>query len=101
MEGDSSMFDFLFNRRKFSKTLACDVVSETEVLFGKLNESQSEQYAEMKTILLNLTQKVSEIENKLATKEIRDKNTYGHLQYKISELETDMIFDTKKIKNNQ
>jgi hypothetical protein len=95
------MFNFLFNRKKFSKTLAHEVVSETEVLFGKINENQTEQFSEIKTILLNLTNKVSEIENRIASKELKDKNTYGHLQYKISELETDLIFDTKKNKSKQ
>jgi hypothetical protein len=95
------MFNFLFNRKKFSKTLAHEVVTETEVLFGKINESQTIQFSEIKTILLNLTNKVSEIENRIASKELKDKHTYGHLQYKISELETDIIFDTKKPKNKQ
>ncbi len=90
------MFDFLFNRKKFSKTLATDVVEETEVLFDKLAQNQNNQFSEMKTILMSLTQKVTEIENRIASKEIRDKNTYGHLQYKISELETDIIFDANK-----
>jgi hypothetical protein len=90
------MFDFLFNRKKFSKTLATEVVEETEVLFNKISKNQDNQFSEVKTILMNLTQKVTEIENRIASKEIRDKNTYGHLQYKISELETDLIFDTNK-----
>jgi hypothetical protein len=90
------MFDFLFNRKKFSKTLATNVVEETEVLFEKISKNQDNQFSEVKTILMNLTQKVTEIENRIASKEIRDKNTYGHLQYKISELETDLIFDTNK-----
>ena len=95
------MFNFLFNRKKFSKTLAHEVVSETEVLFGRINENQTEQFSEIKTILLNLTNKVSEIENRIASKELKDKRSYGHLQYKISELETDLIFDTKKPKSKQ
>jgi hypothetical protein len=95
------MFNFLFNRKKFSKTLAHEVVSETEVLFGKINENQSDQFSEIKAILLNLTHKVTAIENTIATKEIKDKHNYGHLQYKISELETDLIFDNKKTKNKQ
>lgn len=90
------MFDFLFNRKKFSKSLATNVVEETEVLFEKISKNQNDQFSEVKTILMNLTQKVTEIENRIASKEIRDKNTYGHLQYKISELETDLIFDTNK-----
>lgn len=90
------MFDFLFNRKKFSKDLATDVVEETGILFEKIAKNQDNQFAEMKSILMNLTQKVSEIENRIASKEIRDKTTYGHLQYKISELETDLIFDTNK-----
>jgi hypothetical protein len=90
------MFDFLFNRKKFSKALATDVVEETEQLFDRIAKNQDNQFSEVKTILMNLTQKVTEIENRIASKEIRDKNTYGHLQYKISELETDLIFDTNK-----
>lgn len=95
------MFDFLFNRKKFSKSLATEVVTETEVLFKQLNQSQTDQFSEIKTILLNLTQKVTEIENKIASKELKDRHNYGHLQYKISELETDLIFDGKKTKNKQ
>ena len=95
------MFDFFFNRQKFSKDLAKDVVDETEIFFNHIEKNQTNQFDEIKSILLNLTQKVTEIENKIATKELRDKHTYGHLQYKISELETDLIFDTKKTKNKQ
>lgn len=95
------MFDFLFNRKKFSKTLANDVVENTQDLFNKINKEQIDQFSEIKTILQTLTLKVTEIENKIASKELRDRNTYGHLQYKISELETDIIFDNKKSKNKQ
>lgn len=95
------MFNFLFNRKKFTKKLAKDVVNETEVLFNKLNSEQSDQFNEIKTILQHLTDKMSNLENRLVAKELKDKTNYGHLQYKISELQTDLIFDNKKSKNKQ
>jgi len=95
------MFNFIFNRKKFTKTLAQDVVSETEKLFGKLNSDQNTQFQDIKNILNHLTEKMSHLENRLATKELSDKTNYGHLQYKISELQTDIIFDNKKTKNKQ
>ena len=95
------MFNFLFNRKRFTKKLAKDVVNETEVLFNKLNSEQSDQFNEIKTILQHLTDKMSNLENRLVAKELKDKTNYGHLQYKISELQTDLIFDNKKSKNKQ
>lgn len=95
------MFNLLFNKRRFTKTLAKDVVSETEKLFGQLNSDQSTQFDEIKIILSHLTEKMNHLENRLVTKELKDKTDYGHLQYKISELQTDIIFDNKKTKNKQ
>lgn len=95
------MLNFLFNRKRFTKTLAKDVVSETEKLFGELNTEQTTQFDEIKTILNHLTEKMNHLENRLVTKELKDKTDYGHLQYKISELQTDIIFDNKKTKNKQ
>lgn len=95
------MLNFLFNRRKFTKTLAKDVVSETEKLFNDLNTDQATQFNEIKSILQHLTEKMNQLENRLVTKELKDRTNYGHLQYKINELQSDIIFDNKKTKNKQ
>ena len=95
------MFHFLFNRKKFTQTLAKEVVVETEKLFQDLNSDQRTQFNEIKLILQNMTEKMTHLENRIATKELQDKTTYGHLQYKISELQSDLIFDNKKTKNKQ
>ncbi len=90
------MLDIIFNRKKFSKKLAKEVVNETGTLLKTIDQNQADQFQEIKAILFNLTQKIEGIENNIATKELRDRNNYGHLQYKISELESDLIFDTPK-----
>ncbi len=95
------MFNFLFNRKKFSKNLAKDVVNETELLMQNVTKQQMEQFEDIKHILNHLTQKMTNLENRMAQKELKDKHTYGHIQYKISELQTDLIFDNKKTKNKQ
>ena len=95
------MLSLLFNKKKFTKSLAQDVVSETEKLLSKLNSEQINQFDEVKTILKHLSDKMNQLENRLVQKELQDKTTYGHLQYKISELQTDLIFDNKKAKNKQ
>jgi len=95
------MLGLLFNKKKFTKSLAQDVVCETEKLFSKLNSEQINQFDEVKTILKHLSDKMNQLENRLVQKELQDKTTYGHIQYKISELQTDLIFDNKKAKNKQ
>jgi hypothetical protein len=95
------MLGLLFNKKKFTKSLAQDVVSETEKLLSKLNSDQINQFDEVKTILKHLSDKMNQLENRLVQKELQDKTTYGHIQYKISELQTDLIFDNKKAKNKQ
>jgi hypothetical protein len=95
------MFNVLFNRKKFSKDLAKDVVVETETLMQKIHSQQTDQFEDIKQILQHLGQKMTNLENRMASKELKDKHEYGHIQYKISELQTDLIFDTKKTKNKQ
>ena len=95
------MFNILFNRKKFSKDLAKDVVVETESLIQSLHTHQSEQFNDIKQILSHLNEKMTNLENRMASKELKDKHEYGHIQYKKSELQTDLIFDNKKPKNKQ
>jgi hypothetical protein len=95
------MFNLFFNKKKFTKSLAQDVVSETEKLFNNLNSEQASQFNEIKTVLQHLTEKMNQLENRLVTKELKDKTNYGHLQYKINELQSDIIFDNKKTKKQQ
>lgn len=87
--------------KNLSKDLAKDVATETEVLIQKMYSQQSEQFEDIKHVLNHLTEKMTNLENRLATKELKDKHNYGHIQYKISELQTDLIFDNKKTKNKQ
>lgn len=96
-----TMFNLFFNKKKFTKSLAQDVVSETEKLFNNLNSEQASQFNEIKTVLQHLTEKMNQLENRLVTKELKDKTNYGHLQYKINELQSDIIFDNKKTKKQQ
>jgi len=95
------MFNILFNRKKFSKNLAKDVVVETQTLMQKMHGQQTDQFEDIKQILNHLSQKMTNLENRMAHKELKDKHEYGHIQYKISELQTDLIFDNKKPKNKQ
>jgi len=95
------MFNFLFNRKKFNKDLAQSVVSEAETYLQDLSNNQTNQFNEIKEVLNHLCEKMNKIENRLAEKEMRDKHDYGHLKYKIGELQSDLIFDNPKVKKNQ
>ena len=62
------MLNFLFNKKKFTKSLAHDVVNETETLMNKMHSRQLDQFDDIKQILNHLTQKITNIENQIATK---------------------------------
>lgn len=84
------MFKFIFNKFNISKSIAKEIVKETDFVLESYSQDSKKEFNEIKEILAHLHDKVSNLENKLLSKELKDKSDYGHLQYKIGELQSNL-----------
>lgn len=84
------MFNFAFKNKKMVKDLAKEIAQETSKELGSVNDGHTRQLNEIKMALTALVDKIESLENRLTSKELKDRQTYGHLHYKISELQTDL-----------
>lgn len=84
------MFNFAFKNKKMVKDLAKEIALETSKELEASREGQNRQLEEIKLALGALMDKIDSLEGRLTAKELKDRHTYGHLQYKISELQTDL-----------
>lgn len=83
------MFNFSFTNRKMVKDLAQEIAQETAKELNCVNESHTQQLNDIKIALTALVDKIESLEQRLCNKELKDRQTYGHLQYKISEIQND------------
>lgn len=83
------MFNFAFRNKKMVKDLAKEIAQETSKELGAAHQGHTRQLDEIKMALTALVDKIESLEHRLVTKELKDRQTYGHLHYKISELQTD------------
>lgn len=84
------MFNFAFKDKKMVKDLAKEIARETSRELSSTGKAHQRQLEEIKMALTALVDKIESLEHRLTTKELKDRQTYGHLQYKISELQTDL-----------
>ncbi|MEX0799319.1 MAG: hypothetical protein WEB87_01625 [Bacteriovoracaceae bacterium] len=85
------MFNFAFKNKNMVKDLAKEIVQETSKELNLLHDGQKGQLKEIQQVLGQLVDKIEALEHRLTTKELKDHQTYGHLKYKISELQTDLF----------
>ena len=85
------MFKFGFNSKRMVKDLAQEIAQETSKELNLLHSQNQNQMEDIKQVLHQLVDKLDALETRLNTKELKDRQTYGHLQYKISELQTDLF----------
>jgi len=75
---------------KFQKSQArqiSDLVkTDLEELFDKFNLQINARFKEIEARLIKLDRNLELLETRLTTKEISDKQTYGHLSYKMAEI---------------
>ena len=83
------MLGFIFNRDKFTQKLAKQIVKETDDVLQTHGDTSLKEFNEIKEILAHLHDKISNLETRLSQKELKDNTDYGHLQYKLGELQSD------------
>jgi predicted metal-dependent enzyme (double-stranded beta helix superfamily) len=86
------MFNFSFFNKKLAKDLAQEITSHTEKVINK----QSDRLEEIHILLSNIYNRVDRLEKRFSQKDIQDKHTYGHLKYKIEEINNDITPVRKK-----
>lgn len=92
------LFKMLFNQKKV-KELACAIAEETSININQAYEKHENKLDQITEVLHLLTNKVTDLEQRLNKKELQDRDNYGHMQYKISELKTDLSSQVKKSNN--
>ena len=83
------MLGFFFNRDKFTQKLAKQIVKETDSVLQSHGDTNLKEFNEIKEILAHLHDKINNLETRLSKKELKDNTDYGHLQYKLGELQSD------------
>ncbi len=84
------MFNFSFRNKKLVKDLAREIASETSKEIKANEDSRQRELEDIRMALTSIVDKIENLETKLLTKELKDRQSYGHLHYKISELSTDL-----------
>lgn len=86
------MFNFSFFNKKIAKDLAHEITSHTE----KMMNNQSTRLEEIHILLSNIYSRVDNLEKRFSQKDMQDKQSYGHLKYKIEEINNDLSPARKK-----
>jgi len=86
------MFNFLFNRSKQQKQedareIAALVVSETKKALDEFSNEIDLRFKEVQAQLRKIDDNFDVLEQKLQLKDLQDKQQYGHLTYKIHEVD--------------
>lgn len=97
----------LFKNKKHSdiaKETSDLVIKETEKLVQGLRLDFQHRFEELKAEVRDLNAGLKHLENQLLVKDLRDKQQYGHLHYKIHEvkntsIEKDIVELSSKLKN--
>lgn len=84
------MFGLIFNKDQFTKKLAKEIVKETDTVLQNHGDTALKEFNEIKEILAHLNDKIGSLESRLMQKELKDNSDYGHLQYKLGELQTNL-----------
>ncbi len=81
------MLSFLAKFQKSQARQISDLVkTDLEELFDKFNLQINARFKEIEARLIKLDRNLELLETRLTTKEISDKQTYGHLSYKMAEI---------------
>ncbi|MCT4643317.1 MAG: hypothetical protein N4A33_13580 [Bacteriovoracaceae bacterium] len=82
------MIEKIFNLDKISKKIAGDIVTEANKSLAAHAQKNLEELNQIKEVLAHLYDKVSNMEAKIQNTQLKTNNDYGHLTYKISELQS-------------
>lgn len=73
-------------RKEIAKEMARDIFSETRELLEQHNLNVSNQISELKAELKEMNMALNSLERKLQIKDIKDRQQYGQLHYKLHEV---------------
>jgi hypothetical protein len=81
------MFKILFRKEKQNpnKEVVSEIISQTSELIQNLHNQMDLRFREISSQIKELETGLTQLENKLLSKDLKDKQAYGLLHYKINE----------------
>ena len=92
------MFDFIFGRKKKieNEVIVNAVVSQTAALINDLHQQIDLRFKELSAQVREVELGLAQMETKLLTKDLKDKQAYGLLHYKLHESKSIKLQDEIK-----
>jgi hypothetical protein len=89
------MLKALFGRKKRfeDEVIVSAVVGQTSALINDLNNSMDMRFKELSAQVRELELGINQLETKLLTKDLKDKQAYGLLHYKLHEAKNEKLND--------
>lgn len=92
------MFNFLFGRKRRIQddAIVNAVVTQTATLIGDLHHQMDLRFKELSAQVKEIELGLAQMETKLLTKDLKDKQAYGLLHYKLHETKSNKLQDEIK-----
>lgn len=87
------MFTFIFGKKQKpdSEVIVTAVVSQTEALITNLHQQMDLRFKEVTAQIKEIELGLSQMETKLLSKDLKDKQAFGHLHYKLHEAKNNKL----------
>ena len=97
------MFEFLFGKKKKieNEVIVNAVVSQTAALINDLHHQIDLRFKELSSQVREIELGLAQMETKLLTKDLKDKQAYGLLHYKLHETKNNKLQDEIKTLEEQ
>ncbi len=97
------MFEFLFGKKKKIEddVIVNAVVSQTAALINDLHQQIDLRFKELSSQVREIELGLAQMETKLLTKDLKDKQAYGLLHYKLHETKNNKLQDEIKTLEEQ
>ena len=97
------MFEFLFGKKKKieNDVIVNAVVSQTAALINDLHQQIDLRFKELSSQVREIELGLAQMETKLLTKDLKDKQAYGLLHYKLHETRNNKLQDEIKTLEEQ
>lgn len=97
------MFEFLFGKKKKieNDVIVNAVVSQTAALINDLHQQIDLRFKELSSQVREIELGLAQMETKLLTKDLKDKQAYGLLHYKLHETKNNKLQDEIKTLEEQ
>jgi DNA-binding HxlR family transcriptional regulator len=89
-------FNFFKKRKTPDEVIVNAVVSQTAALISDLNQRMEMRFKEISSQIKEVELSLAQMETKLLTKDLKDKQAYGLLHYKLHEVKSPRIEDEVK-----